>query len=117
MRADRVPRWLSVATEFIDLNAQRDVSVAEVAAQAHVTPRTLLNGFRQFYQSTPRNYILQIRLDGAHRELLAANPRTDTVAAIARRWRFPHPGRFSGIYRDRFGVAPSVTLSYKGPSR
>jgi transcriptional regulator GlxA family with amidase domain len=117
VRAGPGPRWLSVATEFIDLNAQRDVSLAEVAAQAHVSPRTLRLGFRQFYQSTARNYMLQIRLDGAHRELLAANRSTDTVAAIARRWRFRHPGRFSGIYRDRFGVAPSVTLSYKGPSR
>jgi len=55
--------------------------------------------------------LLQIRVDGAHRDLLAANPRTDSVGAIARRWRFMHPGRLSGIYRDRFGVAPSVTLS------
>ena len=53
MRADRVPRWLSVATEFIDLNAQRDVSLAEVAAQAHVTARTLALCFRKFLSVDP----------------------------------------------------------------
>ena len=90
-------------SQFIELNAQRDVSLAEVAAQAHVTPRTLQLGFRTFYQLDPFDYIVQVRLDGAHRELLAANPRTDTVAAIARRWRFRHPGRFSGIYRNCAG--------------
>lgn len=30
---------------------------------------------------------------------------------IAARWGFTHFGRFSKLYRDRFGESPSVTLT------
>ena len=33
-----------------------------------------------------------------------------TVADIASRWRFTHPGRFSVAYRRRYGCSPSETL-------
>ena len=52
-----------------------------------------------------------VRLAGAHEELRAADPRDGrTVADIASRWRFTHPGRFSVAYRRRYGCSPSATL-------
>jgi transcriptional regulator GlxA family with amidase domain len=55
-------------------------------------------------------YLRRVRLDRAHRDLEAADPSVDTVTAIAGRWGFTHPGRFSSIYKQAFGRSPSVTL-------
>jgi transcriptional regulator GlxA family with amidase domain len=55
-------------------------------------------------------YLRRVRLDHAHRDLLAADPSVDTVMAIAGRWRFSHAGRFSIAYREAFGTPPSQTL-------
>ena len=51
-----------------------------------------------------------MRLDRAHRDLQAADPSLDTVMAIAGRWGFSHPGRFSSAYKEAFGTPPSHTL-------
>ncbi|MGN6407903.1 MAG: helix-turn-helix domain-containing protein, partial [Curtobacterium sp.] len=52
--------------------------------------------------------------DRVRAELLAAEPGTITVGAVARRWGFAHLGRFSGAYRQRFDEHPSHTLRRHG---
>ena len=107
---EKAPQWLSDAVEFMDLNAHRPLSLAEVAIQVGVTPRSLQKGFRQYLKTTPHNYLTKVRLSSVHQELQAANPSTDCVSAIARRWQFSSPGRFSDIYRRQFRVCPRETL-------
>ena len=41
---------------------------------------------------------------------LGVLPPTSTVAGIAARWGFGHPGRFATAYRARFGEPPGTTL-------
>ena len=59
---------------------------------------------------TPLEYLRRVRLDHAHRDLVAADPRGQTVTAIAYRWGFPSSSRFSHYYRQAYGVTPSRTL-------
>jgi len=59
---------------------------------------------------TPLEYLRQVRLEHAHRELLAGDPARQTVTSVAYRWGFPSPGRFSAYYRRTYGVSPSQTL-------
>ncbi|WP_420843129.1 helix-turn-helix domain-containing protein [Cryptosporangium phraense] len=78
---------------------------------ARTSSRAVQNAFRRHYDTTPLGYLRQIRLDRARRELQAADPSAgDTVAAIALRWGFGAPGRFSHAYRARYGQPPSRTL-------
>lgn len=44
---------------------------------------------------------------------MQADPAGTTVTDIAVRWGFPHPGRFSVVYRRRFGEKTSQTLPLK----
>jgi AraC-like DNA-binding protein len=55
-------------------------------------------------------HLRQLRLAGAHADLIAANPGDTTATAIAR-WGFTHYGRFAATYRDRYGVAPTYHLN------
>ncbi|MBI3692369.1 MAG: helix-turn-helix transcriptional regulator [Mycolicibacterium aromaticivorans] len=98
------------AIDFIQANCARDISMADIAAAINVTPRAVQYMFRRHLDTTPMAYLRRIRLDRAHRDLLAADPSHDTVSAIATRWGFAHTGRFSQVYRAEFGESPSVTL-------
>ena len=105
------PAALRRAVAFIDAHAGEDIGIAEIAQAARVGPRGLQQAFRRYRDTTPMEYLRRVRLDHAHRELLAGDPtRGDTVSAIAARWGFPHAGRFSKAYHDTYGCLPSQTL-------
>ncbi|WP_333755007.1 helix-turn-helix transcriptional regulator [Streptomyces sp. IBSBF 3352] len=110
-RVDAHSATLRRAIAYIDDHAHEPITVADIAAAAHVTIRTLQYAFRRHLDTTPLGYVRQVRLSHAHRDLLAAAPGDDTsVGAIAARWGFPHPGRFASLYRDMYGISPSHTL-------
>jgi len=110
-RADAHSATLRRAVAFIEDHAHEPITVADIAAAAHVTIRTLQYAFRRHLDITPLGYVRQVRLSHAHRDLLAAGPGDETsVGAVAARWGFPHPGRFAALYRDMYGTSPSRTL-------
>jgi transcriptional regulator GlxA family with amidase domain len=104
------PQTLRRAIAFIHDNAHRDIGLAEIAAAIGVTPRSVQYMFRRHLGATPLEYLRRVRLERAHRDLLAADPTVDTVVEIAGRWGFGHPGRFSMAYKEAFGTPPSRTL-------
>jgi transcriptional regulator GlxA family with amidase domain len=106
------PTALRRATDFIHENAHRDITLSDIAAAVNLTPRSVQYTFRRHMGTTPLEYLRRVRLDRAHRELQAADPRVDTVMAIAGRWGFTHAGRFSSIYKKVFGTPPSETLRH-----
>jgi AraC-like DNA-binding protein len=109
-RHDAHPPTLRRAIAFIDDNAHTDISVADIAAAAHVTVRAVQLAFRRHLGATPLDYLRQVRLGHAHRDLLAADPGRQSVTAIAYRWGFTNPSRFAQYYRRAYGVSPSRTL-------
>lgn len=73
--------------------------------------RGLQVAFRRHLNQTPLEYLRQVRLDRVHRELQASDPGAGaTVKAIARRWGYANPGRFTAEYRTVYGRLPSRTL-------
>ncbi|WP_030669212.1 AraC family transcriptional regulator [Streptomyces sp. NRRL B-1347] len=110
-RTDAHSTTLRRAVAYIDDHADRPITVADIAAAAHVTIRTLQYAFRRHLDTTPLAHLRRARLAHAHRDLLNAPPRGDaTVAGIAARWGFAHPGRFAALYRSVYGTSPSRTL-------
>jgi transcriptional regulator GlxA family with amidase domain len=105
------PAALRRAMAYAQENADRDITVADMAAAAGLGTRALQYAFRRHHDTTPLAYARRARLDRAHRDLRAADPTTGaTVAAIAARWGFAHPGRFSTDYRAAYGRSPTRTL-------
>lgn len=110
-RRDAHPDTVRRAMAFIETDPAREMTLTEIAAAAHVTPRALQYAFTRHLQITPMAYLRRVRLDAAHRDLEAADPRDgDTVTTIAARWGFAHPGRFATAYRTAYGQPPSLTL-------
>ena len=109
-RTDASTATLRRAIAFIDEHAARDISVADVAAAAHVTTRAVQIAFRRHYGTTPAGYLRRVRLDRARQDLLAADPARESVTAVAYRWGFASPGQFTAAYQQAYGVTPDQTL-------
>ncbi|SDH17616.1 helix-turn-helix transcriptional regulator [Klenkia brasiliensis] len=109
-RRDARPRVVRVAVEHIRAHPERDLTVADLAAVAHVTPRALQLAFRRHLGTTPTAYLRQVRLDRAHHDLQVADPGATTVTEVARRWGFADASRFAHRYREVYGRPPSSTL-------
>ncbi|BCJ48467.1 hypothetical protein GCM10010168_76070 [Actinoplanes ianthinogenes] len=106
------PASLRRAVAYIDAHAGQPITLEQIAAAAGVSVRGLQAVFRRHRDTTPMAYLRRVRMEGAHRDLVAGDPaRGDTVAGIARRWGFAAPGRFAVEYRALFGRAPRRTLS------
>lgn len=101
---------IRIAAELMETNPARPLTVAAIAAEAHVSVRALQEGFRRDLGLTPMAYLRDVRLRRAHADLRAADPSVSTVASIARRWHFAHLGRFAARYADVFGESPNATL-------
>lgn len=109
---DAHSRTLRRATAYIDDHAAEPITVADIAAAAHVTVRALQYAFRRHLDTTPTAHLRWVRLAHAHRELRSAHPGTGaTVTGIATRWGFHQPSRFAAAYRAAYGVLPSHTLN------
>jgi AraC-like DNA-binding protein len=110
-RTDAHSATLRRAVAYIEDHADQPLTVADIAAAVHVTIRALQYAFRRHLDTTPLAYLRRVRLAHAHRELREAHPLGGvTVADIAARWGFPHPGRFAALYREAYGTSPSDTL-------
>lgn len=85
-------------------------TTAELATEARVGVRWLQEAFARYAGMPPMTYLRTVRLERAHAQLAASDPRTTTVGEVAHRWGFGHLGRFAEQYRARYGQVPSRTL-------
>lgn len=104
-----LPGTLKGAVAFIHHRAT-DISVNDVAAAVHLTPRAVQYLFRRQLDTTPTEYMRRVRLHRAHQDLLAGDRSSATVTEIAQRWGFAHTGRFAVLYRQKYGQSPHATL-------
>jgi AraC-like DNA-binding protein len=95
----------------IEAEPERAWRLADLAACAGVSARTLQEAFQRELGSTPLEQLRLVRLARARRDLLAADPRGTSVTEVAGRWGFFHLGRFSQVYRDTYQELPSQTLA------
>lgn len=113
------PMAVRRAMSFCEEHADQPISIRDIAAAARVSARTLQDHFRTHAQTTPLGYLRRVRLERAHRDLLAAaeSGAQVTVTDIALRWGFVHLSRFAQLYRDAFGHLPSESLSAERGTR
>lgn len=106
-----LPRAVRRAMAYCEEHAGEPVSIADMAAAARVSPRTLQDRFRIDLGTTPAAHLRRVRLDRAHQDLLrvADGSASGTVAEVATRWGFTHLSRFAVYYREAYGQAPSHT--------
>ena len=101
------PRHLRLAEGFIEAHLTDQITVEEIAEAAGLSVRGLQVAFRAYRGTTPLCFWRDLRLLRAHQSLLA---NAGTVTEVALKWGFSHFGRFSAMYREKFGFSPRDAL-------
>lgn len=106
------PRHLQRAIDYIQGHAAEPVTVADIAQAACVSIRALEEGFKRHLNTSPMNYLRDIRLDLVRKQItaLAAAGQVVSISDIAYQFGFTHLGRFAAYYKQRFGVSPSSAI-------
>jgi AraC-like DNA-binding protein len=96
---------LSLAREWALEHYSSPVSLEDMAEKAMLNHQHFLRMFRDCYGVTPHQFLIGVRLDAARR--LLADTK-EPVSAICRQTGFESLSSFSGLFRQRFGAAPTV---------
>lgn len=104
------PYFVRRVERFVEENAHEALTIGDLAEEAGVSTRSLFAGFRRYRNTTPMQYLKEVRMQRVREELLRSSPQATTVTTIAGRWGFSHLGHFTVDYKRCFGESPSVTL-------
>jgi AraC family transcriptional regulator, regulatory protein of adaptative response / methylphosphotriester-DNA alkyltransferase methyltransferase len=92
------------ATEIVDREYGRDLSLDEIARRVASSRRQLQRAYAEIGRTTFRDHLTRVRMDKAA-ELLVT--RGMTVREVAHRVGYRQPAQFAKAFRRHLGVAPS----------
>ncbi|MFM0500760.1 helix-turn-helix transcriptional regulator [Paraburkholderia caffeinilytica] len=107
--AERHHHLILACEKLLIAGEDTDIALAEIAQRNGYSLRSLELIFRRSVGMTPGRWFMNVRLNGALRDLLTPGSRC-SVTEVASRWGFRHLSRFSDRYRNAFGELPSETL-------
>ncbi|PYE25584.1 AraC family transcriptional regulator [Paraburkholderia silvatlantica] len=107
-RKTATPGFVRRAEDLMIASLGSPMQLADLAEAAGVPVRTLCDGFMRFRQTSPMQYLRQVRLERARETILATSAEV-RIAHIALDCGFTHFGRFAQSYKERFGESPSQT--------
>ncbi len=89
---------------YLEEHLDQRLTLAELAARAHVSVPRFAHGFREFFGLPPIEYLIRLRLQRADFLLCDHNL---SVGQVARAVGMPNAHYFSRLYHRRFGHPPS----------
>ncbi len=102
------PRWLHQAKEMLHEHFLDNLSLSDISQTVGVHPVHLSREFRRYYRSTVGEYIRQLRIEYACREML--NPDA-SLAEIASAAGFADQSHFARTFKRLLGKPPAAFRS------
>lgn len=100
-----VDRRLEAARQYLDDHIDRPVTLAELAAIASMSQRQLTELFRRYFDMTPRQYLLEQRMQQGWRLL---HDSRLPVEQVSERCGYGSLSAFSSRFSSHFGYSPRV---------
>lgn len=95
--------------EYLESHASLAIDMERLASETAHSISSIYRTFKRYRGYTPMEFLQNVRFSTVRKHLL--NPcQGDTVTQIALKHGFFHLGRFSVVYKQRFGESPGVTL-------
>ena len=98
------PLWLKRVEILLKERFNEQISLAEIAEFVQIHPVHLAQSFRKYRNTTVGNYLREIRLENAKKDLLATKK---SLSEIALNNGFSDQSHFSRLFKQKFGVTPS----------
>ncbi|HYR28927.1 MAG TPA: AraC family transcriptional regulator [Thermoanaerobaculia bacterium] len=102
---EELGRRVAVATAFLHANLDRNVTVAEAAGEACLSPFHFHRLFAAIHGTTPHRYLTKLRLEKAKAMLRSSDVPVTSIAADC---GFESTGSFSTLFKRTFGVTPGA---------
>ncbi|MTI87735.1 MAG: helix-turn-helix transcriptional regulator [Balneolaceae bacterium] len=96
---------LTVVIDYIHSNYNRKVLMDELSEASLLSKYHMLHSFREAFNCTPHQYLMNIRLKKAEELLLTTNLE---ISEIADQTGFAEPNSFSRFFKNMKGVSPTV---------
>jgi AraC-like DNA-binding protein len=103
------PGLVRRAEEYMQAHLNENITIIDLLQISNCSRNALFAAFQSFRGYAPMEFLTKQRLQNARERLLQPFPE-DSVTSIAFNSGFNHLGRFSQMYRKRFGEVPSDTL-------
>jgi AraC-like DNA-binding protein len=103
------PRQVTRVLDALHADPARGWTLSDMAELGGVSGRRLQQSFRTTFGVSPTEYLRDLRLTLVHRDLLESRGGA-SVRDIAAKWGFVHAGRFSLLYKQKYGQLPSSLL-------
>lgn len=102
-RKGRPNEKLKSVIERMTAHPEQDFPVEEMARVAALSTGAFTDAFKRMTGLPPHAYLLDIRVKRAREDL---SKGSETVAAIARRYRFPTARHFATVFKRIIGLSP-----------
>jgi PAS domain S-box-containing protein len=99
---------LSKVMEHLHSRTQEAITTGGLAAMAGLSVSQFERTFRKSFGSSPRQYLLRIRVEAACRRLAESD---ETIATIAQEFGFHDHAHFTRSFRQVMGLTPSAYRS------
>ena len=103
-KKNQIPMWLKKVEALLLDRFNEQISLNEIAEFVNIHPVHLAQSFRKFRQTTIGNYLREIRLENAKKDLIETN---QTLSEISFNNGFSDQSHFSRLFKQKFGVTPS----------
>jgi len=102
-----VLKRLTLAKEYISSNYNHNITLEDVAEQACLSVNHLLRTFKEAYDTTPYQFLMQLRLNRAKKLLQTTSYSLNEIVGLV---GFECPSSFIRLFKHTFNITP---LKYK----
>jgi AraC family transcriptional regulator len=103
-RGSRRPEWLGRAQEILHSHFSENLTLAEIAKQVDVHRVHLARTFKHFHKCTIGEYLRNLRIEFAQRQLANSDASLADIALTA---GFCAQSHFSAVFKSQLGVTPA----------
>ncbi|EGU57945.1 AraC family transcriptional regulator, partial [Vibrio nigripulchritudo ATCC 27043] len=92
------------AQQFCDANFSEDIAVADIAQHCHLSERSLLRRFKSATGYTPKQYIIQLRVERAKQLIELENITIEAAGAAV---GYIDVSNFTKLFKKTTGITPA----------
>jgi AraC family transcriptional regulator len=102
---DELFKRLTLAKDFMLSNYSQDISLDDISQQSCLSSTHLFRTFKQIYNCSPHQYLIQIRLDNARHMLKSTDYTLNEIVNLV---GFTCPSTFIKLFKNKFQFTPGT---------